>query len=65
MASRVDTDIRTDKTVIPDGDLCFIEYGEVEVRKEPLAHTYLLAVVAVEGLDDQNLIVGDMAQQPF
>ena len=57
MASRVDADIRTYETVIANSDRCFVEHGEVEVGKEPLAHTNLFAVVTVERLDDQDLII--------
>ena len=56
MTGRVDADVRADEAIGTDGDRCFVEYGEVEVGKEPLAHTDLLAVVAVEGLDNQNLV---------
>ena len=43
-------DIRADKTVIANGDTGFIEDGEVEIRKEPLADTYLFAIVAAKRL---------------
>ena len=57
MAGRVDTDVWANEAVVADGDKCFVEYSEVEVGKEPLAHTNLFAVVTVERLDDQDLII--------
>ena len=65
MAGRVDADIRAYKAVVADGDWGFVEYGEVEVRKEAFAYADLLAIVAVEGLDNQNLVIGDMSQEIF
>ena len=50
MTGRIDADIRADKTVIANGDTGFIEDGEVEIRKEPLADTYLFAIVAAKRL---------------
>ena len=44
MAGCVDAYIRAYKTVIADGDWGFVEYDEVEVSKEPLTHTNLLAI---------------------
>jgi hypothetical protein len=52
MAGRVDADVRTNKAVVADSDSCFVQYGEVEVRKEPLAHADLLTVVAVKRLNN-------------
>lgn len=60
MAGRVDADIRAYKAVVADGDWGFVEYGEVEVRKEAFAYADLLAIVAVEGLDNQNLVIGEI-----
>ena len=65
MAGRVDAYIRADKTVISNGDTCFVEHGEVEVGKEPLAHTNLLAIVAIEGLVNQNIVISDVSQETF
>ena len=65
MTGRVDADIRAYKAIIAYGDWGFVEHGKVEVGKEPFAHTDLLAVVAIEGLDDQYLIVGNVSQETF
>ena len=61
----VDANIGANEAVIADSDSCFIEDCEVEVRKEPLAHTDLLAIVAVERLDNEYFIISDMPQQSF
>ena len=65
MAGCVDADIRAYKAVIADGDWGFIEDCEVEVGKEPLAYADLLTVIAVERLDNQNLVIGDVSQETF
>ena len=65
MAGCVDADIRAYKAVIADGDWGFIEDCEVEVGKEAFAYADLLTVIAVERLDNQNLVIGDMSQEIF
>jgi len=52
VTGRVDADVRANKAIVTDSDSCFIEYSEVEVRKESLAHADLLTVVAVERLNN-------------
>ena len=46
-------------------DSCFVQYCEVEVRKEPLAYANLLAIVAVKWLDEEYFIIGNMTQESF
>ena len=61
----IDADVRTNETVVADGDRSLIEYYEIEVGKETLAHADLLTIVAEERLVNENLVVTNMAQQPF
>ena len=61
----IDTYIRPDEAVITDGDLCFVKNGEVEVGKETLAYADLLAVVAIERLIDDDLLISNVAKQTF
>ena len=65
MAGCVNAYIRADKAVVTNGDWGFVEYGEVEVGKEPLTHTNLLAIVAIEGLVNQNIVISDVSQETF
>ena len=57
VTGRIDADIRTDETVIANGDTGFIEDGEVEISKESPAYAYLLAIVAVKRLVDEKVII--------
>lgn len=57
MAGSVDRDIRSDKSVIADGNECFIENRKVEVGKEPFTYTDMLAIVAIEWLIDKDILV--------
>ena len=59
----VDTDVGTDEAVVADGDTGFVKDGEIEVGKEAASDTDLTAIVAAEGLIDQEVIVSDAAQQ--
>ena len=63
MTGGVDADIRADETVIANGDTGFIEDGEVEVGKEPLADAYLFTIVATKRLVDEKLIICHMTKQ--
>ena len=63
MTGRIDADIRADKTVIANGDTGFIEDGEVEIRKEPLADAYLFTIVATKRLVDKKVIICHMTKQ--
>ena len=65
VTGRIDADIGPDKTIIADGNRCFIKNGEVEVSKEPLAYADLFAIVTAERLIDEEIIVANMPQQPF
>ena len=57
VAGCIDAYVRTDETVISDSDLCLVKHGEMEIGKETLAHADLLAVIAVERLIDDYLII--------
>ena len=48
-----------------DGDLSLVKHGEMEIGKETLAHADLLAVVAIERLIDDDLVVSDVVKQTF
>ena len=65
VTGRIDADIRSYKTVIADGNMCFIENGEVEVCEESFAYTDLFTIVTAERLIDEEIIVANMPQQPF
>ena len=55
----------TDGHVVADGDLCLVKHSEMEIGKETLAHADLLAVVAIERLIDDDLVVSNVAKQTF
>ena len=61
----IDAYIRSDEAVISDGDLGLVKDREMEIGKETFAHADLLAVIAVERLIDDNLIVSDVSKQAF
>ena len=63
MTSRIYADVRADEAIIPDGDRCFIQYGEIEVGEEAPAHVNLLSVIAVEWLVDNDLVISYGPQQ--
>ena len=65
MAGCIDAYVRPNEAVITDGNLCLVKHSEVEVGKETLAHADLLAVIAVERLIDDNLVIGDVTKQAF
>ena len=65
MAGGVDTDIRADEAVVADGNIGFVEDGEVEIGKESLAHTDLFAIITAEGLVDDEVVVAHMTEQFF
>lgn len=57
VAGGVDRHIGTDESVVADGDRGFVENGAMEIGKETLAYADVLAVVAIEGLVDEDLVV--------
>ena len=63
VAGRIDAHIGTDKAIIADGHQRLVQYCEVEVGEEPLANADVLAIVAVERLVNQDLVVAHMPQQ--
>ena len=63
MAGCINADIGSDKTVIADGNRCFIKNGEVEIGKEPFAYAALFAIVTAERLIDEEIIIASMPQQ--
>ena len=58
VAGGVDADVGADEAVVADGDEGFIEDGKAKVGEEAFAHADVLAVVAVEGLVDEGVVVG-------
>ena len=48
MACCVDAYIRSDEAIVSNGDLCFVEHGEVEIGKETLSYAYLLTIIATK-----------------
>ena len=65
MAGCIDAYVRPNEAVVTDGDLSLVKHGEMEIGKETLAHADLLAVVAIERLIDDDLVVSDVAKQTF
>ena len=57
--------IRSYEAVVSDRHFCLIENGQVEVGKEAFADADLLAVVTVEGLVYDEVVVCGMSEQPF
>ena len=62
VASRIDTDIGTNETIIANSDRGFIEDSEVEISKEPLADADLLAIVTTEWLIDDNVVIAYLSE---
>ena len=58
VAGGVDADVGTDEAVVADGDEGLVEDGKAKVGEEAFAHADVLAVVAVEGLVDEGVVVG-------
>ena len=56
MPRRVDADIRGDEDIVAYGDFRLIQYGEVEVREEIFPYLDIRAVVAVERLDEREIL---------
>ena len=65
MAGCIDAYVRADEAVISDGDLCLVENSEVEIGKETLAYADLLAVIAIERLIDDDLVISNVSKQTF
>lgn len=57
VAGGVDGNIRSDEGIIADGYGCFVQYGEVEIGEETLADADVLAVIAVERLVDEDVLI--------
>lgn len=57
VAGGVDRHVGADESVVADGDRGFVENGAMEIGKETLAYADVLAVVAIEGLIDEDLVV--------
>ena len=60
MTCCIDADIGADKTVIANADGCFIENGEVEVCKKPLAYADLFAIITSKWLVDDEVIIANL-----
>ena len=65
MTRCVNADIRPDEAVVTDCDRCFIKDGKMEIGKETLSNTNLLAIVTVERLVDDDLFICDVPEQTF
>ena len=63
VARRVDAHIGTHKAIVADGHPGLVEHREVEVGKEALAHADVAAVIAVERLVDQDVVIAHVSQQ--
>ena len=63
MSRRVETAVGSYEYVVAECNLGPVEYHEVVVGIEILAHTYIIAIVAVERLLDEY-VASDMAQYP-
>ena len=57
MAGSINGYIRTYESIIADVDGSLIENGEVKISKETLSYMDMLAVVAVERLVDEDMLV--------
>ena len=57
MARAVDMHARSQETIVAYGHIGLVQDGKAEVRKETLAHTDMLAVVAIEGLVDEGVFI--------
>ena len=57
MTRAVDMHARSQETIVTYGHKCFVQDGKAEVRKEPFAHTDMLAVVALERLVDERVFI--------
>ena len=61
----IDADVRTDEAVVTDCHLGLVEHCEMEVREEPLSYGNLLAVVAIEWLVDDDMVITYMPKKPL
>ena len=61
----IDAYVRPDEAVVTDGDLCLVKNSEVEIGKETLADADLLAVIAIERLIDDDLLISNVSKQTF
>lgn len=57
VAGGVDRHVGSDESVVADGDGGFVENGAMEIGKETLAYANVLAIVAIERLIDEDLVV--------
>lgn len=57
MAGGVDRYIRTYKSIIADSNISTIENRKMEIGKEPLTHTDMFAIVAIEWLIDKDILI--------
>ena len=65
MAGCIDTYVRSDETVITDSYFCLVKDRKVEIGKETLADANLFAVIAIEWLIDDDLVISDVSKQTF
>ena len=57
MAGSINGYIRTYESIVANGYGGFVQHGEVEISKETLADMDMLAVVAVERLVDEDMLI--------
>lgn len=57
VAGGVDRHVGTDEGIIADGHRGFVKDGKMEIGKETLAYANLFAVVAIERLIDEDLVI--------
>ena len=65
MAGRIYADIGTNKTIITDCHPGLIKNRKMEIGKETLSNTNLLAIVTVKRLIYDNIIIPHSPQQPL
>ena len=63
VACRIYAHIGVDETVVANGHLGLVQDGEAEIGEEMPSHAYLLPIVAVERLVDDDLVISYMPQQ--
>ena len=57
MAGSINGDIRTYESIIADADRRLIQHGEMKISEESFANADMLAVVAVERLVDEDMLI--------
>lgn len=57
VASGIDRHIRSDKSIITNGNIRFVKHRKMEIGKETLSDTDMGAIIAIERLVDKDLVI--------